>query len=381
MFHVLYCIRLVPFMDKMNENIFDSITEKNASRKKDCDRSKDKEKLPKSHKNEKPKPSEAAKDAAGGSATAPGGAPAGLEKLGEYMQNGFELMRQSLDKFGKTVTDTIRDELSSIPYDYFDCDGEADDVDLEDYGEDGNIFTEISNEVSGEAAGPELNPPLAKLVNKLVSTRMTDDRTKEKEQQYNVPKNIQFAVAPKVHKPIWESMRPSTRSLDGKLQNVQKSILKSALPVAKVMEELFDNRETPGQLDVNALITTLADALNFVGSANVGLNKTRKAAIKSDLPNNMQDLCLETEEVSATFLFGDNLNARIKEVAELNRVKRTISSADKGRKGFMRGRFRGRFRASPRGHWGRMNRRYTPYLSPSFTAPKNSNKSGSSSRA
>ena len=52
-----------------------------------------------------------------------------------YMQSWFE-MRQSLETFGKTVAETIRDEFSCIPYYYDERDGGA------EY-DDGSIFTEI----------------------------------------------------------------------------------------------------------------------------------------------------------------------------------------------------------------------------------------------
>ena len=363
----------------MNANIFDTITEKNSSKKKDGEKTKDKEKSHKHQKSDggsKYKTVEAVKDASS-SSTSSNSPTAGLDKLSENMQKGFEMMKEAFENFGKNVTETIRDELQSA-YEYDELEEQPGEEELAETAEE-NIFNEISEGVSGEITGPELNPPLAQLVNKLVSSKMTEERAKEKEQQYRVPKNVQFATAPRINKPIWESMKPYTRSLDGKMQSIHKNVLKSALPVAKVMEELYENRETPDKIDINAMITTLADSLNFVGSANVGLVKARKALIKNDLPNNMQGLCQETDEISASYLFGDNLNARIKEVTELNKVKRTVFSDNRGKRGSIRGRFRGRFRGFSRGNYGRTQRRYHPYQQTAY-APAKKARAGSQAK-
>ena len=74
------------------------------------------------------------------------------------------MMRQSLETFGKNVTETIKDEFSFIPYDYEERDGGAENVELNNYIDDGSIFTEIFDCVCGETIGSELNPPLTTLV-------------------------------------------------------------------------------------------------------------------------------------------------------------------------------------------------------------------------
>ena len=58
-----------------------------------------------------------------------------IQLASSYMQSWFET-RQSLETFGKTVAETIRDEFSCIPYYYEERDGGA------EY-DDGSIFTEI----------------------------------------------------------------------------------------------------------------------------------------------------------------------------------------------------------------------------------------------
>ena len=170
------------------------------------------------------------------------------------------------------------------------------------------------------------------------------------------PSNVQFANVPKTNQAVWDALKPNTRTCDSKLQHIQKNVLKSSIPVAKVMEELFNNKDKPENIDINNLITTLSDALNFIGTANVDLVKIRKDNIKKDLPKPMQGLCRDPEEFSASLLFGDNLNNKIKEVSELNKVKGKITfDKDFNRRGRGRGRGRGSFKMT-RGNFNRNQR-------------------------
>ena len=133
--------------------------------------------------------------------------------------------------------------------------------------------------------------------------------------------------------------------------------MKSALPIAQVMTELYENIDEPEKIDVNKIILTLSDSLSFIGSANVEMVKIRKNQLRKDLPKNMYGLCNESEEFSPNFLFGDDLKNKVKEVSELNKIKSKFSTENfRGKRGMARGRGRFNFRGSSRG-----NRRYTPY--------------------
>ena len=156
-------------------------------------------------------------------------------------------------------------------------------------------------------------------------------------------------------------MKFGNRATNSRLQNIQKFFVKSAIPIGKVMEDFFKNVDSPQNIDVNEMITTLSDAMNFVGTANVDLVKIRKDNIKKDLPKLMQGLCRDPEEFSATHLLCDNLNSKIKDVTELNKVKGKIFyDRDTVRRGRSRGRGRANFRMS-RGFYNRNQRRPYPF--------------------
>ena len=67
----------------------------------------------------------------------------------------------------------------------------------------------------------------------------------------------------------------------------------------------------------------------------------RKECIKSDLPRNMQGLCGEVTEFSPTYLFGEDLNNKIKQVSELNKVKNKFNFPYKGGNKSFKGGFHG----------------------------------------
>ena len=98
--------------------------------------------------------------------------------------------------------------------------------------------------------------------------------------------------------------------------------------------------------------------------------------IRFDLPKNVKALCDETVPFTSESLFGDDLNSKVKEVNEMNKLVNKVNDNPRpyfnnsARRG---GRFRGN---SFRGRGRRGNNRYSPY-----TAPKKGqslNKSGPS---
>ena len=105
------------------------------------------------------------------------------------------------------------------------------------------------------------------------------------------------------------------------------------------------------------MIKKLTDAVAFIGAANVNMVKLRKQFIKRDLPLKMKGLCRD-EEFSGKYLFGDNLNAKIKEVSELNKV--TLDFKKVNYRTNNRG-VRGSYRGGMRGFRGRRAFRFSPY--------------------
>ena len=141
---------------------------------------------------------------------------------------------------------------------------------------------------------------------KLLTLKLTDTSLKDKQASHLRLKNVDNLKLPQMNKPVWDNLSQFTCIKESKLQNVQKDVLSSAVPVIKVMETLADAKDDLSVLDAKSIINTLKDALIFVGSADMNIIKVRRDNVKPDLPKQMQGLCTDTIEHSSDYLFGNN---------------------------------------------------------------------------
>ena len=303
---------------------------------------------------------------------------AGLDKFSQAMEKSFNTFSLNLQKSMETMGMKLAEHISGTLENCFEGFSEqlyqrepgyqeesSEGEDERNTSESCELLDSITDEFEcGDKVGPELPPALAKLANKFLSEKMNDSFYKNKTENYLIPKNLLFGSAPKVNKPVWDAMGKFTRKTDSNSQSIQNELLKSSLPTIQVISKLYEAKDDPSSLEINDLIIMLTDSLAFVGSANHELIKKRKDCIKSDLPKNMQGLCRESG-VSPAFLFGDDLNAKIKEVSELHKLENKVSNKNpKQSYGFTsyRGRssnrgFRGRSRFRPYNFSGRYQRK------------------------
>ena len=289
-----------------------------------------------------------------------------MSDLAAIMKQGFQNLEKSfvnlgsdlVEKVGQCLDDRLENAQEEI------LDTESDEHGAGDL-EEGNFFKEISEELLEEnKTGPALSPLLANVVNKALSTHMKEDKYKDKSEKYLRPKNLDCAIVPKVNRPVWDGMRKATRITDCKLQQIQTDVLKSVVPICKVISELFENRNNPENLDPKQLVSTLSDSFAFIGCANENLTLKRKDFIKGDLPKNMQGICDSADkETPSEFLFGENLNSKIKEVVELNKLSTKFDKPYEKRNFYRGGRqFRGRYTRGGRKFFPR--HRSAPYNNP-----------------
>ena len=289
--------------------------------------------------------------------------------LGEILLNGFKTMKDSIETMGTNIAQKISEEMkTNFESSQFEEDWYEDVSDNEDLGESDNILDAISKEMAtAERSGPNVPDNLAKLVNSLLGEKTSESSMKIREEKYLRPNNISFVETPKVNRMVWDTMTGASRSTDTQVQIIQREFLKSATPITKVIEKLYEARETPDSLDVNDLIATLADSLAYLGSANLQAVKQRRDVIRKDLPDKLQGICNPDMEFTGALLFGDNLQSRIKDVSETTRLANVLKRPTASGSGFLRGRFRGRFHGGSRGSRimgrGRISRgtRYNPY--------------------
>jgi len=277
-----------------------------------------------------------------------------IDRLTDIMASGFLDLKDLLKEQHLQNSRLLNQEREDISYVHEDT-SEYDEFDM---------FESLADEVSSpDSVGPDVRPSLAALTDRLLNLKISDAVVKNKRDLYPRPSNVEFVNAPKINKPMWESLHHATKIKDSVLQNIQKDFLISAVPTMKVMEKIFDARDDMGSLDATELIDLLKDNFVFLGCANVGMIKLRRENIKRVLPRNMQGLCSDQVEHSSTYLFGDDLNASIKEVSELHKISNVFQNRTFPVRGARRGSSsRGtRSRVYRGAENRRFQRRYRPY--------------------
>lgn len=316
---------------------------------------------------------------------------AAMDKFEMSMMKGFQMISKSFENFGDKLIEKMDLKLDQL-HDSFGREAEGKEGDgshfepisddelevLED--EEANIFEKLADGAPNtEVAGPKVHDALAKLANGVLAKRMTTELNKVKCDKYPRPENVGNACVPKTNKAVWEAMTFWNRKTDAKLQVLQKNVIKSSLPIIQTMQQLFENRDSPENIKVDEIITTLSDSIDFIGSANLDICKLRRENVKKDINKNMQGLCRDTDEFYPDQLFGSDLNSKIKEVTETNKLKSKVATEDLRKKsGFRGGRNRGKWR----GGFGKNKQRYVPYPK-NYNAPKNgpASKGGPSNKA
>ena len=113
-----------------------------------------------------------------------------------------------------------------------------------------DLFDQMNEDlITKDSVGPEVRPSLAALSDKLLTLKLTDTSLKDKQASHLRPKNVDNLKLPQMNKPVWDNLSQFTRIKESKLQNVQKDVLNSAVPVIKVIETLADAKDDLSVLD------------------------------------------------------------------------------------------------------------------------------------
>lgn len=303
----------------------------------------------------------------------------GWSKLGNIMKTGFDNMQRSLTDMGDKISDKIVTELKPGLYDDISEQEDSDDYEYDrdseitfpGNGDGSELFTNISKGfLTSEPVGPEVNSTLADLVNTMLSVKPIESNMKTRSDAHVRPKNCSFLETPKLNKEIWSCLTKSQRSVDVHLQETQRDLLKSVVPVVKVIEILYNEKDSLASdtFDPLAVIKSLTDSIAFAGSANINLVKRRKESIKTHLPPGFQKLCAGTTPFTGALLFGEDLQKQVKEINELHKFATemakkngTRQSSDFRQSGWSRGDRKGSRNKDSRYARNQYARRYKPY--------------------
>ena len=187
----------------------------------------------------------------------------------------------------------------------------------------GDFLETVKNDLKSEETGPPIHKELAKIVTRLVRDGMLEDKLQEKLNKYPQPENCEGLTKVRVNQLIWDNLSPSVRSQDLRFQKVQTSIVKGMTALARVADAILKNvnKLNGGK----ALAQEAIDSLSLFAHANAELNTRRKELIKPDLHSDYKHLCSASIPVTAE-LFGDDLSKQVKDISEVNRVGRKVTS-------------------------------------------------------
>ena len=182
----------------------------------------------------------------------------------------------------------------------------------------------MKNDLKSEEKGPPIHEELAKIVTRLVRDGVLEEKLQEKLNKYPQPENCKGLTKVRVNQLIWDNLSPGIRSKDLKFQKVQTSLVKGMTALAHVADAILK--------DVNAINGGKAlaqleaiDSLSLLAHANTELNTRRKELIKPDLHSDYKHLCSASTTVTDE-LFGEDLSKQVKDISEVNRVGRKVTS-------------------------------------------------------
>ncbi|XP_064635166.1 uncharacterized protein LOC135492551 [Lineus longissimus] len=193
-------------------------------------------------------------------------------------------------------------------------DGSADDS---EQVEDDPLFLELlqAYKAQEEEVGPPIMEKFGTLINNMFSSRMQDEQAKVLCEKYVRPENCPSMVNPRINQEIWDVIVQSPRMLDISMSKVGNKIVKSALPIVKLVDILYEARQSKKIPDTGLAVRLAMDALAIAGNALHELNGLRRQAVKRVLPERAQKLAGKVKEETA-LLFGSDLQQTMKDIVE-----------------------------------------------------------------
>lgn len=177
-----------------------------------------------------------------------------------------------------------------------------------------------------EAQGAPIDEKLAAIINKMARNKMTEEKLKDKWKTYPTPSNCEsLGPAKKVNKEIWSKLRSGTRGRDLKFQQIQTTLAKAVNPLLMLTDKALANQgQAKSPVDSEELAKTLTHSIALILHSNGELSQRRLDLIKPDLNKQYQTICSEVTE-NSTYLFGDDLAQKIKDINATNRVGQKLS--------------------------------------------------------
>ena len=156
-----------------------------------------------------------------------------------------------------------------------------------------SILDKKLNEFSNkEKLGPKVSDNLAKMVNTLLTSPMETTKKNDLLDNYRRPENCSLN-SPRVNDVFWDLCIDSFgRSLDVKLQSIQKLLLKELTPIVAAANRLLTaDHKDDNQQFVEALLNSVLDGIALISSSSYSLSTHRRTNLKQFLNEKYSSLC------------------------------------------------------------------------------------------
>lgn len=187
------------------------------------------------------------------------------------------------------------------------------------------------------------------MVNTLLTSPMEISKKNDLLDNYPRPENCSLN-SPRVNDVIWDLCIDSFgRSLDVKLQSIQKLLLKGLTPIVAAANSLLTaDHKDDNQQFVEALLNSVLDGIALISSSSYSLSTYRRTNLKQFLNEKYSSLCSSKTPVT-DMLFGDNVCDKIDSLTKGQKAAALVTGSDQGSGS---SRFRGDFRGRRRGGRG-----------------------------
>lgn len=201
-----------------------------------------------------------------------------------------------------------------------------------------------------EITGEKIDDTLASNITDFFRNGMDEVQYNElmKDDTNSRPDNCDGLVVVKTNQLIWDLISPYTQTCDRKMQNIEKSVVKAATLLAKMVNDLAKLEKEKNTDEFNETIESCNDVLAVLGHTNRQINLTRRDFIRTELNNEYTHLCAQSQPYT-TFLFGDDVSKVAKDIEDCSKIANRIHFGRGGnrypmsRGRHLRGSGRGRF--------------------------------------
>ncbi|CAG2235308.1 unnamed protein product [Mytilus edulis] len=160
-----------------------------------------------------------------------------------------------------------------------------------------------------------------------------------------VPSNCKSLIPPTINTEIWNCLYSNIQQRDRSLQEAQKILGLSIVPMIEMAEILKGN-----QIDISKFKQLLTQSIALASNAFFEINIKRRYFIRPYVSKKFQQLCSASYPIEE-HLFPNDVGKRMKEINEASQINRQVCSNYNGSKNFRRPWGRGGQSSQPQGSY------------------------------